>query len=285
MRRQTSDKRHLKSSTWSLILLLAVFGIALSSCRRIDFGLMRQEHTEAFTRELAERSTLELSSEQPIGLQQCIEIALRNNLNVKASEIDKRLASLNRKIAFSNFLPHLDASFDTVSSLKHRMVKAGGGYVPMSDQTVTEGTLRAQQAIFAPQTWFLYDAYVKGEDISNLLARRTQNMIRLQVTSLYFSCLLQEESRPSIEASLQKAMTLLSETEALARESLAMPSQIEQLRTMIKTSEAELAVNQEAQRVARAALLEAMGLSPSVPITIKKETPIVVPDQEIEDQI
>jgi len=263
-------------------LLVAV---SLASGCDVDFDLMRREHARQFPAELSAKTLAALPEGRPVGLADCVRIALANNLDVQTARIHRRLASLDRKIAFSNFLPHVNVGLTSYTSMRQQAIGVGGHYQPMSDRSVTETVLSAQQSIFAPETWFLYDAYTKGEGVSELVARRTRDLIRLQVATLYFACLSQEQSRKAIESSLEQARVLLKEMEALAREDLAMPSQVQQVRTLVRAQEASLAGNARTQRETRSALLEAMGLSPTAEIALKTETPVSVADQELPDQV
>jgi len=42
-------------------------------------------------------------------LQECVEYALKNNISIKQSELDTRLANIDKKLAVGNFLPNLNA--------------------------------------------------------------------------------------------------------------------------------------------------------------------------------
>jgi outer membrane protein len=42
-------------------------------------------------------------------LQECVEYALKNNISIKQSELDSKLADIDKKLAVGNFLPNLNA--------------------------------------------------------------------------------------------------------------------------------------------------------------------------------
>ncbi|MGD9162939.1 MAG: TolC family protein, partial [Desulfobacteraceae bacterium] len=69
---------------------------------------MRKEQTVQFNQEITRKSKQILSQDKIYDLNTCIKIALENNLEVKIVEIDSRLAKLDKKIAFSYFLPQVD---------------------------------------------------------------------------------------------------------------------------------------------------------------------------------
>lgn len=271
----------LKATFFCLLLCLLAGG-----CSHFDGGRVRREHAEKFTSGISSKTAAELPPGRAVGLSECVRIALANNLDVQTAEINRRLAGLDRNIAFSNFLPHVNIELTAYSSNEQQALDAGGGYyMSTSDRSVMKTVLSVQQSIFMPETWFLYDIYTRGEDVSEFVARRTGDLIRLNVTMLYFACLSQEESRHALEASLEQCRTLLKEVEALARESLVMPSSVEQVRTLLVAQEVGLAENARMQKQTRAALLDVMGLYPGADIVLKPETPLTVPDDGLADQI
>ncbi|MCJ8499775.1 TolC family protein [Desulfatitalea alkaliphila] len=269
---------------WCALVALAA-GLALLAGCATDFDGLRREHVETFPGQLASRTAAELPDGLPVGLDDCIRIALANNLDAQAARIDRRLAMLDRKIAFSHFLPHIDLQVTHYASDRQQALGVGGQYTPMSDQAVTSAVLGAQQAIFAPQAWFLYSAYLKGEAISGLVAERTRDLIRLQVTILYFAALSRDQSRTAIEAALQQAQGLLGQTAALAREGLATPGRVARARTLVQAQQTRLAENVRNRAETRAVLLEVMGLSPLAQIELKPETPITLAEAPLVDQI
>ncbi len=268
-----------------LIAALLAAMLALAGCGSVDFDRMRREHSEEFPAALLAKTEAAIPAGTSLALDDCTRIALANNLDIQTARINRRLANLDRRIAFSNFLPQINAGFNFNTANRQQAAGSGGVYRPTSDRSITTTTITAQQSIFMPETWFLYDAYRKNEDISELVARRTRDLIRLQVTALYFACLSQKESQAAIESSLKQAQALLGEMEALAEEGMAMPSRVEQVRALVTAQEANLMSNTLTQRETRAALLEAMGLSPMAEINLKRTTPLAIEDLELADQI
>lgn len=90
----------------SFLLLLVATG-----CQQYNGPLERQTHIIDHQQQLAEKTNKVLSEKDSFGLNDCIEIALQNNLNVKSSEIQKKIAKLERKVSFSNFLPTVNLDY------------------------------------------------------------------------------------------------------------------------------------------------------------------------------
>ena len=268
-----------------LAVILTAAWLGAAGCHNIDFDRVRAEHARQYPAKLAARTAEQLPADQPTGLDDCIHIALANNLEIKTAEINSRLATLDRRIAFSRFLPNIEVGVTHTSDNHQQAIGFGDEYTPMADRAITVSVLSAQMDVFAPETWFLYDAHVKGEAVSELVRRRTRDLIRLEVTTLYFACLSQREARDALLASCERADALLQQTQALNREDLATHSQVEQSRTLAKACRVSLTRNDLVLRDTKAALLEAMGLDPTTEITLAIETPLVVQDKDIADQI
>lgn len=234
--------------------------------------ISRVEHADSFPDRLAEK-TVRILPETPVTLNECIDIALANNLDLQALEIQKRLAALDRKSAFGNFLPYIGLRFSFSATDKPRLIRTGSSLAQMSDQEVANLTIELQQPIFLPQAWYLYDMRRKGEDISNLVLQRTRQQISLYVTTLYFACLSLEEVEGYLNTATTSAEVLLRETKAFEREGLVMPSQRQEVETLLLESRLSLKNIQRISKEYRANLLEVMGLSPFADIELKQEMP------------
>ena len=88
----------------------------------------RVEHAGSFPDHLTEK-TINTLPDKPVTLNECIDIALANNLDLQALEIQKRLAALDSKSAFGNFLPYIELRFSfsariPLSSLSNIMTRS-----------------------------------------------------------------------------------------------------------------------------------------------------------------
>ena len=262
-----------KNRTGQLPLLYSILVLgSLAFTTGCTPKISRVEHAGSFPAQLTER-TIRILPDKPLALSECIDIALANNQDLKALEIQKRLASLDRKIAFGNFLPNIELRFSFSGTDKPRLRQAGDSLVQMSDQEVANMAIELQQPIFLPQAWYLYDMRRKGEDISNLVLQRTRQQISLQVTTLYFVCLALEEAEGYLKTATMIAEALLKETKAFEREGLAMPSQRQEVETLLLESQLSLKNVKRISTEYKANLLEVMGLSPFADIKLKPEMP------------
>jgi outer membrane protein TolC len=257
---------------------------ALLGCAT-NYTQIRTGHTEKFTKELTEKSEDLVKAGEPLDLDRCIQIALENNLNIRIADIKGNLAGIDRNIAFSYFLPYVDVQVTRLNNDEQQLMKFGSGAFAMADQNITQAVISAQLAVFNPQTWFLYSAYKKGEDIQDLVTERVKQAIRLQVTALYMACLSQETSGKALTLSVEQARALVKQMEAFQREGLILKSDLDSAKVFLLSQENALLNNRRLQKTTKAELMEAMGLSPLADITLKGAPSFEVADEELADQI
>lgn len=266
-------------------VLFSAFVLA-PGCATIDGILDRQANTSSFMTGIDERTAKALEGDTPLDLDRCIAIALENNLNVKSADLNARLARLNKRIAFANFLP--EVTFQYTSTELDRAPAStiiAGLSTTMQDRIVRETALQAQMPIFAPATWFLYAAHRRGEEIGAIAADYTRQMIALQVTGLYYQCLANQESRRTLESQRAAAATLVSEVEAYHREGMVTDADLAQVRVLLLAREHALELNARANERNLADLLAAMGITPTADPKLEAAHPLTAPEGELADWI
>ncbi|MBN1847845.1 MAG: TolC family protein [Deltaproteobacteria bacterium] len=227
----------VKFLPFSVITMLIA---ALMSGCTSDYNKMRTNHAFEFSKTLEQKTKELVPEDGRLDLEKCVEIALANNLDIRIADIKGRLAGLDRKIAFSYFLPHVDLQYTDLYNDKQQMRRAVTMYVASSDQDITQWVISGQLAVFNPSTWFLYNAYKKGEEIQHLVAERVRQAITLQVTGLYIACLSHEASEKAIVSAVEQAGILVREMDALFREGLILKSELETARLFLASQENRL---------------------------------------------
>jgi len=189
-------------------LIIAIF-LLFHGCATFDGALARRTDADAFLAKTGERTDAVLAEGNTFTLNRCIAVALQNNLNMEAAALEKRLARLNRRIAFANFLPEISLQYTSTELDRAPATQLFGNMqTTMQDRIIRETAVQAQMPIFAPATWFLYAIHQRGEEISGVAADYTGQMIALQVTGLYFQCLATAETRRILEAQHAAAAAL-----------------------------------------------------------------------------
>ncbi len=263
--------------------LTAVFCL-LQGCATFPGLSSRLDDRDAFLDALDERTDAALAQDHPFTLDRCIAVALENNLDVKKADLEARLAKLNRRIAFSNFLPEISLSYNH-TELNEAPGSAifGSMKTTVQDRIVNETAMNAQMPIFAPATWFLYALHRRGEEIGTIAADYTRQMIALQITGLYFQSLAVEEAQRVLEARHAAAKALAKEVEAFHGEGMATDADLAQIRVLVLAQENECARNARAKDRCLAELLTAMGLSPAAKLQLAPSTPLEKPEGSLEE--
>ena len=171
----------------SLIFIMTLEGCA-SQVRQI-----RERNVRQYQKSLADRTQKYLQPDQKLGLKDCLQLALQNNLKGQAAEIQARIKKLEKNTAFANFFPTLEIKANYTAWEHQPMQKAVAGYIPTHDKEISEFVLQAQMPIFIPSTWYLYSLYTRGAEIGDLVLDYTKQMITYQVSVMYYQCLILEE--------------------------------------------------------------------------------------------
>lgn len=266
-------------------MMLFVLVFMLISCTHRNPEKYREESLTVFQKTLEEQTPEKIKTGQELSLDECIQIALKNNAQVKIAEINQKIAKLEKNIAFSNFFPQINAEFQIVNYDRQPMVNLGPLSTAMQDQTIQMRTLQLQLPIFAPVTWFLYDLRNKGVNISNLVKDYTCQMIALQTTALYFQILALENMEKTLQLQVDTANRLTNQINSFYEEGMVTQSQKEQVLLLRQSRERDLKQCQQEIKTAKAQFNTVLGVSPIKEIKISQQVNIPFIEGNTEDLI
>ena len=236
--------------------------ILFLSCSKVNIENENKTMMEGLKEKEISTENLRREKEGILSLDECIDLALKNNSQIKLKEIETKIAKIDKKISFGNFLPKISAMY-LISELD-RYVSAtipapdvtlgilGGITLPSLPATLTSRmvdkdfknyALTAQLPIFVPATWFLYSAREKGENISLYTEDLTKKMIKLKVISEY-----------EYAKKLNKNAKLALEAESILK------WQEEQTELLIKQKENAIRNNKRDLQIAKMNLMNDIGL-------------------------
>jgi len=262
-----------------------VFLLFLTGCSSFDGSAIRESHTKEYQQLLTEKTEEMLSEKEPLDLNDCVEIALNNNLNIRSSRIQEQIATLERKVAFSNFLPAVNLDYQYTRWDTQPKIKFGSSAVAMHDEKIREITWKIQTSIFDPSTWFLYAMHQRGEEIAELVTKYTRQMTILEVTVNYYHCLALEQAERALQSQLNAAVGLEKEISAFYEEGLATEWQFKQAQVFVLERNTSLHNMQYALGQAKADLLASIGLSPLADISLDTTNPVNPPNESLEDLV
>ena len=262
--------------------VLAVL-LFLAGCSNFDGYSIREDHIGEYQQQLAEKTNEALSIKESFGLNDCIEVALANNLNVRSSEIQQEIATLGRKVSFSNFLPAVNLNYQYTRWDKQPEIRIGPSPIAIHDQRIRDITWQIQMNIFDPSTWFLYAMHQRGEEVAELITQYTKQLTILEVTINYYHCLSLKQTERALQSQLNAAIALEKEISAFYEEGMTTQWQAEQAKVLVMGKETALGSVRYAIQQVKADLLVSMGLSPLADISLRTEHPLEISDRPLED--
>ena len=235
-----------------------------------------------------------------ISIDEAVEIAKERNLDLKVKSLEREISSLDRKIAFGNFLPSinvmggytkLDDNIDLdvdVSELSSSMggLLHGMG-IPISipssmnsrfvDKSFYSFGVSAQIPVFVPSTWYLYSARKKGEKISGLVEEFAGKMLELQVMGEYYYILALQSERAALENELKSARELENKVKISLKVEAVLPWEYEKAKAFVKMKEYALNENERDLKNAKMRFMRTLNLNPLEKIELEDE--IIFPEE------
>lgn len=258
----------------SLIIILSLFIVGCSST---------QVEKEKLVTVQEEKEYLEKYG-PTLSLEETLKIARERNLDLKIKELEREIATLDKKIAFGNFLPsitlggsytRLDDDINIEMGLDLGPLGAAM-HLPSSietkliDESFYTTGVAAQIPIFVPSTWYLYSARQKGEDISKLAESLADKMLQLQVMSQYFYILALESEKETLINSLKSSQELEKKVETSLKVEGVLEWELKKVQTLVESQEIALNKNQRDLRIAKMNLKKTLNLNLQEDIKIEK---------------
>lgn len=231
---------------------------------------------------------------ETISLDEAVKIAKERNLDLKVKSLEREIASLDKKIAFGNFLPsinvmggytklddNIDLDVDTSS------LKTGIPQIDMMlpstmnsrfvDKSFYTFGVSAQIPIFVPSTWYLYSARQKGEKISGLVEEFAEKMLELQVMGEYYYILALQSEHEALVNGLKSAKEFENKVKISLRVEAVLPWEYEKAQAFVKMKEYALNENERDLKTAKMKFMRTLNLNPLEDIKLEDE--IIFPEE------
>ena len=259
--------------------------ITLAGCSNFDGQKIRKEHAENYRHRLEERAEEALATETPLTLEDCLRIALKDNLDIRVAQVQQRVAQLGRKVSFSRFLPRVNLNYNYTRWDPQPEIISGGSSRPMHDERIRELTWNIQMSVFNPSTWFMYAMHQRGEEIAELAADYTRQMIVLQVTIYYYYCLGLQEIEKVLDSRIRAAEKLTEQLQHYQTEGLVFAWQGDQARANLQSQRLQRQRARQLLEQTKGQLLTVMGLSPLYSLELDVTNPVTAPQGNLDDVI
>ncbi len=229
---------------------------------------------------------------EQLTIDQCINIALENNYQLRVADFNVELAQKDIVTARSAWLPHLNSSFQFGKYIQgKRLVKQD---VPVDFDPVTGDVLYQERNVFYDQTerntysaslslnQHIYDFGRTGNNIRFYKAYQQfyehslfnqRHLVIANVSDKYYQLLKSKKLFEVYEEAVHHAEENLDYNETMLDVGLKSQAEIYQARVNLGTQRTQL-INQENNiELAKAALNNAMGRSPETPVEIAEDLP------------
>lgn len=245
-----------------------------------------------------EREYLEKYGET-LSLEEVLTIARERNLDLRIKELEREIATLDKKIAFGNFLPSITLGGTYVKMNDDINLEMGldlgplGGamHLPSSletkliDESFYTTGVAAQIPIFVPSTWYLYSARQKGEDISKLAESFADKMLQLQVMSEYFYILALESEKETLINNLKSSQELERKVEISLKVERVLEWELQKAKVLVESQKIALDKNDRELKIAKMNLKRTLNLNMQEDIKLKKVETSTVELPELEECI
>ena len=266
----------MKLKSLVFILSLLIVGCSNSQVREEKLVTVQEE-----------REYLEKYGET-LSLDETLEIARERNLDLRIKELEREIATLDKKIAFGNFLPsvtlggsytRMDDDLNIEMGLNMPPINIpnlGSLSLPSSletkliDESFHTTGVMAQIPIFVPSTWYLYSARQKGEDISKLAESFADKMLQLQVMSEYFYILALESERDTLLNNLKSSQEMKKKVETSLKVEGVLEWELKKVQALVESQEIALNKNERDLRIAKMKLKRTLNLNMQGDIKLEK---------------
>ncbi|MBO0933521.1 TolC family protein [Fibrella sp. HMF5036] len=216
---------------------------------------------------------------QVLGLQQCIDIALKNNITIQQGQLQVESSELQLRQSRFNQLPSVNAFIS-------QNVNSGYNVDPVTYQFVnrTIGTNSLQLNATMP----IFQGYqLKNTIRQNKLIRQatekelaaTQNNVALNVIQQYLNVLTGAEQLAIAKRQVETSLAQVDRTQKLVNAGSAPEANLYEIRATLANDQLVVVNNQNTVDLAKLALLQAMNLPAGQPFEVEF---INLPDPRIE---
>lgn len=259
-----------------------------------------QVKEEKFVTAQEEREYLEKYG-NTLSLEETLEIAKERNLDLRIKELEREIATLDKKIAFGNFLPSITLGGSYTRLDDNINIEMGLNLpqlppqIPIKfpssletkliDESFYTTGVAAQIPIFVPSTWYLYSARQKGEDISKLAESFADKMLQLQVMSEYFYILALETERDTLINNLKSSQELEKKVEISLKVEGVLEWELQKVQALVESQKIALNKNERDLKIAKMNLKRTLNLNLQEDIKLESIESVEVELPTLEDCI
>ncbi len=289
------------------VKIILLTSILFSACTKVDIKKENEIILKDLTNKQERTAKLLEEKKSVLTLDEVIDLALKNNTQIKLKEIEEKIAKLDKRIAFGNFLPRISGVYAVSEMDKYLTTRienpqttleiAGidlSKFLPnlpltisnrMVDKSFRNFAITAQMPVFVPATWFLYSARSKGEDIRRYSKDLTKKMIRLKVMSEYYYILALMSEKDIYKAEHNYAVTLNKNAKVALETESILDWEYKQSELLLKQKENQIENNKRDLKTAKMMLLNDLNLDVNFDFNLVEPENFEYENYKLEDLI
>lgn len=214
-------------------------------------------------------------AQQKLSLQDCIDIAIENNLQYQQSNLDTRQSQEQFKQRKFNRLPSLNLSGNQGFQFGRNIDPYTNTFVQESINT-NRFSLNAQVPIFEA---FKLNNQIKSSKFSLKASKKAdqamKNEIKLQVTSYYLDVLLQQETVDNARSRMETTKSTLKKTRILVKSGKTNQTEAMELESQLASEQSQLVQAKNQLKMAKLTLNQYMNREKKEELTLKT---LLLPD-------
>lgn len=188
-----------------------------------------------------------------LSLQQCVKIAVENNINVKSARIDKEKTEYKKQETRAALLPKINLSGSFQDNLSLPTTVIPGSFIgkpgtdiamQMGSQYNASASLSISQVLYNRTNLLALEITKKSEALSNLSVEKVSEEIAAEVARLYFLILTTTEQQKLIEGNIVRAEKLKNITKVIVENGIGKQVDIDRVNVNLENYYTQLSNTQ-----------------------------------------
>jgi len=250
------------------VVLLAVSALALNGCRTPGFD-ERAESAMQFRGALhGETDVYFATNSGSLTLVDALKLARARTLKLTQAQLDLHLSKIQRTMAFSAFLPQVEATYTRSGTDVPIMRSFGAQSIQMSSKYVNEASIALTQPIFTPGAWLLFVESKNVVRARELAHARAGELLDVQVASLFYQAAVAESMLKTYERQEEATRALADRVTSLAKEGYVLAAQRERALARLLSDQYNVRLAKDNLSLTRAKLFEILRFWPAEQVTL-----------------
>ena len=191
-----------------------------------------------------------------LSLQECVQMAVEKNINMKTARIDQEKSVIKKDEARSALLPKVNFSGNFTDNLKLPTTVLPGEFlgkpgttipVQMGVQYSAVGMLSISQIIFNKTATTALELSKKSSELSNLNIQKTSEDIALEVAKIYSLALTTAEQRKLIDENISRTERLRDITKVIVENGVGKQVDLDRVNVSLENLYTQQSNTQSAQ--------------------------------------